>query len=339
MVQRRRVDLFYHGFEEKALDRPFGRAQSKLHLTARTAYRRLKGKQLYTGFYTAFRYLKQSLETLGVDVHVNDFRHARRNPTQVIGIAGFAGVYKRVNLSNPAVFGPGYVPRPDVLDEVTAGQNIKIFTLPSEWPCTIWRAKLGDRLHPMFAPIILNDWPNLNLAPKSHDVVIYDKIHWHRKEMVPRILGRLQDHLRARGLSSLVLRYSEHKLSDFKAALKGGRAMVFLTQHETQGLAYQEAMASGIPVFAWDEGKLMDPEEKLIAPKDIVVSSVPYFDQRCGMTFKETDLEQSFDQFWHDLSEYDPRAYVAENLSPERSARIYLDLLDKAEASNAGEKI
>ncbi|WP_405402102.1 glycosyltransferase [Paracoccus sp. Ld10] len=330
MVQNRRVDLFYHGYEEKALERPFGRLQSRLHLTARTAYRGLRHKQLYTGFYTAFRNLRLGLEKLGMDVHTNDFAHARRNPTQPIGIAGFPEVYDLVKLPNPAVFGPGYVPRPAELDAMTTGQNIRIFTQPSEWYCQIWRDKLGKRVQPMFVPIMLDEWPDLSKAPKSHDVVIYDKLRWHREEMVPRILQRVQDHLRQRGLSSVVLRYGDHHIGHFRTSLKGGRAMIFLCEHETQGLAYQEAMASGIPIFAWNEGNLIDPVEKRLAPEGLFAPSVPYFDDRCGTTFTENDIEASFDRFWASLAAFDPRSYVAEELNSERSARAYLDLLDQA---------
>jgi len=333
MVHNRRVDLFYHGFEEKALDRPFGALQSKLYLKARTAYRRMKNQQLYTGFYTAFRNLRHGLERLGVDVHVNDFSYARKNPNQPIGIAGFPQVYDKVRLSNPAVFGPGYVPLPDELDEITANQNIRIFTQPSEWYCQIWREKLGDRIQPMFVPIIMSDWPDLSRASKSHDIVIYDKIRWNRDAMVPRILERMQAHLQMRGLSSIVLRYGSHQISDFKTALHGGRAMIFLCEHETQGLAYQEAMASGIPIFAWNEGNVVDPVEKKLIPNNVFAPSVPYFDERCGATFTEKNIEESFDQFWAALSQFDPRSYVAENLSIERSAGIYLKLLDQTGSS------
>lgn len=339
MSKLRRIDLFYHGYEEKALDRVFGRLQSNLHFAARTTYRKIKRKQLYTGFYTAFLNLKKGLEALGMDVHVNDFAHARHNPNHVIGISGFPGVYQRVKLPNPAVFGPGFVPRPADFDEVTAGHNIKIFTQPSEWYCTIWRPKLGKRITPMFVPIILDDWPNLKFKNKTHDVVIYDKIRWHREYMVPRILDRLKAYLDARGLSYTVLQYGNHRLSDFKIALHEGKSMAFLCEHETQGIAYQEAMASGIPVFAWDEGNLVDPEEKAIAPNNLQVSSVPYFESRCGLKFKESLMERKFDQFWSNLSSYEPRAYVAEMLSPERSARIYLDLLDRAAEQHAKDRV
>ncbi|RJE78485.1 glycosyltransferase [Paracoccus sp. JM45] len=330
MVYKRRVDLFYHGFEEKALDRPFGRLQSRLHLTARTAYRRLRHRQLYTGFYTAFRNLRHGLERLGVDVHVNDFSYARKNPNQAIGIAGFPQVYNKVRLPNPAVFGPGYVPRPDELDEMTASQNIRIFTQPSEWYCEIWREKLGDRIQPMFVPIIMSDWPDLSKTSKRHDVIIYDKIRWNRDAMVPRILGRMQERLHMQGLSSVILRYGNHQLGDFKAALSSSRAMIFLCEHETQGLAYQEAMASGIPILAWNEGTLVDPVEKKLVPNGVFAPSVPYFDERCGTTFTEESVEASFDQFWAALSQFDPRSYVEDNLSVERSAYIYLKLLDQA---------
>lgn len=324
----RRVDLFYHGYEVKAWDRPLGRVQSHLYLAARTAYRGARRKQIYTGFYTAFRNLKRGLELLGADVHVNDFAHARRHPEEPVGIAGFPEVYDRVSLPNPAVFGPGFVPRPPDVEAETANCNIRMFTQPCEWYCSIWRPTLGDRIRPMFVPIILDDWPDVSAAPKQHDVVIYDKIRWHRPQMAPRILDRLEAHLDARGLTYVVLRYGDHHLSDFRDALKRGRALAFLCEHETQGIAYQEALASGIPVFAWDEGNLVDPSERRIAPPDLKVTSVPYFDGRCGTCFAEADIEQRFDLFWDALPHFTPREYVAEALSPERSAKRYLELLD-----------
>ncbi|WP_134680587.1 glycosyltransferase [Paracoccus ravus] len=246
-----------------------------------------------------------------------------------VGISGFPGVYDRVRLSNPALFGPGYVPPPHELEMVTAGNNIRLFTLPSEWVCKIWRPALGSRVEPLFAPIILRDWPDVGGANKSHDLLIYDKIHWHRDNMVPRVADALIAHLTARGLTFRCIRYGRHHIDEFRMALRSVRAMAFLSAHETQGLAYQEAMASGIPIFAWDEGKLVDPAERQFAPVGLRVSSVPYFDERCGATFREDNLEQRFDRFWAGMNSYRPRQFVADNLSPEKSARRYLELLDR----------
>jgi len=36
------------------------------------------------------------------------------------------------------------------------------------------------------------------------------------------------------------------------AALSRGRSMLFLCEHETQGLAYQQAIAAGLTILDWD---------------------------------------------------------------------------------------
>ncbi len=112
------VALFYDGYEAQANDGPFGRLISDLRGQARKTYRLLRKKQIYTGYYTAFLNLKSSLESVGITVRVNDFAYARENPDQPIGISGFPGVFGKVILKNPAVFGPGLVPPPDEVEGV-----------------------------------------------------------------------------------------------------------------------------------------------------------------------------------------------------------------------------
>ncbi len=326
----RTVVIFYDGFEAQAIDRPFGRARSWTRGRLRAAYRTVRRKQLYTGYYTAFLNLVQSLRSLGIEVRVNDFEYARTHPEMPIGISGYPSVFEKVQLENPSVFGPGFVPDPKDLASVIEDCNLKIVTLPSEWPCKIWRPAFGDMIQPMFAPVDISAWPDLSRAEKSVDVIIYDKIRWDREARTADLLVPLKEHLDKRGLTYTVLRYGDHHLSQFKEALRSSRAMIFVCEHETQGIAYQEALASGIPVLAWDEGKLRDPRQSALAPEDLVVSSVPYFDARCGMTFRIETMADMVDRFWQSRDDYSPRDYVAEALSPAVGAKRYLDLLTLA---------
>jgi hypothetical protein len=328
--QPRTVALFYDGYETQALDRPLGRFQSGTRRRLRAAWRRIKRVQVDTGYFTAFLNLKRSLETQGVTVRVNDFAYARAHPSEPIGISGYPRVFERVRLPNPAVFGPGYVPPPDEVEAVMARCNIKVMTLPSEWPCRLWADRLGAGAQPMSVAIDLDAWPDLSSEPKTLDLLVYDKIRWHRAEREADLLEPFLALARARGLRVRVLRYGHHHLSQFKEALAAARGLVFLCEHETQGLAYQEAMASGVPVLAWDEGVLVDPHQGRFAPSDLRVSSVPYFDARCGLTFAKSEMEARFDAFLAGLNSFNPRAYVAEALSPEAGARRYLALLEQA---------
>jgi hypothetical protein len=320
------VALFYDGFEMQAHDHPFGRLRSDLRGFVRQKYRTMRGRQPYTGFYTAFQNLCRSLDDRGIKVRVNDYDFVRRNPDMPIGLSGYGSGYDRVRLPNPAMFGPGFVPTPDRAVEMVAQCNLEVVTLPSEWACKIWRPALGPRVHPMFVGIDTDAWPDLSGAPKDLDVIIYDKFRWNRSDREADILHPLIAELDRRGLTHETLRYGGHHVGQFRSALARTRSMVFLCEHETQGLAYQEAISSGVPIFAWDEGHLVDPYEQTIAPADLVVSSVPYFDDRCGMTFQTRDMIETFEEFWDRLPSFTPRDYVQENIGLSAGAARFLEL-------------
>jgi hypothetical protein len=50
------------------------------------------------------------------------------------------------------------------------------------------------------------------------------------------------------------VRYKFHDHYSYRRLLQRSRALVFLCEHETQAIAYQEALASNVPVLAWDNG-------------------------------------------------------------------------------------
>lgn len=334
VLKNNTVALFYDGFEAQATDKLFGELMSDLRGQARKFYRTLRKKQIYTGYYTAFLNLKRSLESVGITVRVNDYSYARKNPDQPIGISGYPAVFDKVRLRNPAVFGPGFVPPPAKIEAVMQQCNIRVVTLPSEWPCTIWRPLLGDAVQPMFVAIDTESWPDLSHHSKTIDVLVYDKIRWAQDDRRKDLLDPLLKHLTRKGLSFEVLRYGDHHLGQFRHALSGARSMAFLCEHETQGLAYQEAMSSNVPIFAWDEGILVDPHQSKLMPPNTPVSSVPYFDERCGVTFKRDTTTGTFDTFWDQLDGFCPRDYVLGNLNFTACAARYLSLLEKAVEDN-----
>lgn len=321
--------LFYDGYELRAKPGRLGRLHSNLHRGARFAYRTVRREQTHTGFYTAFLGLRKALEAVGWQVRVNDYDLARRNPEQPIGLAGYPSVLARVDLPNPAIFGPGDYGLCEDAERVSAQSRFKLLIQPSQWAIEFNRRWVGEKSAIWFAGIDTSAWPDLSSSPKTTDILIYDKIRWFRDQRVPAVLERCETHLKARGLTWEVVRYGHHHVSDFRAALARSRAMIFLCEHETQGIAYQEALASGLPVFAWDEGELVDPILAARAPPGLTVSTVPYFDARCGAVFKLKDMEMGFDAFWVRRDAFEPRAYVEEALGLEASGRLYLALYEQ----------
>ncbi len=315
--------LFYDGFELKAREklglRLFHAARCKL----RSVVRRLRGKQVNTGFYEAFLAIVLGLRKLGFEVRINDFSSARRDPKYPIGLAGYPDVFEHVQLPNPMIFGPGDPGYPDKAAAVTEKSSTRFIIQPSDWFVEYYRPYCGDKMLRCPVGIDVDAMPDFSGSQKSCDVLIYDKIRWHRSETVPRILGSLLEALSDRSLSYRIIRYGEHVQTEFFDNLRVSKSMAFLCEHETQGLACEEALAVNVPVFAWDEGTLVDPKQRIFALDNLRVSSVPYFDERCGLTFTSADLEVQFDKFWSKLPLYSPREFIRETLAPELTARVF----------------
>ena len=108
------------------------------------------------------------------------------------------------------------------------------------------------------------------------------------------------------------------------------RAMIFLCEHESQGFACCEALSMNVPVFAWDQGQWLDPNRFMWNDPVVEATSVPYFDTRCGMTFKDfEDFKNGINQFWKRVgdADFNPREYILENLTLKKSAQRMLDII------------
>jgi len=320
------VLLFYDGFELEARPGVTGALYSQSRRAARYIYRTVHRTQVWTGFYTAFRLLHLSLLQLGCDVRVNSFKLALRHPSYPIGLSGYPSVLSKVTLPNPVIFGPGDYGLPDNAALLAQDPRIRRLIQPCEWAANLYRPSCGDKMLVWPVGIDTDRWPDAAKERKEIDVLVYDKIRWDRDREVPRVLDRTVDYLRRKGYSFLVLRYGQHHHGKFARLVRRSRSLLFLCEHETQGLACQQAMASNVPVLAWDEGKLVDPILGRFASPDFEVSSVPYFDAHCGERFVLADFETAFATFWSRLAEYRPRQFILDNLSLARSARAYLSV-------------
>ena len=164
--------------------------------------------------------------------------------------------------------------------------------------------------------------------PARRDFLLYDKIRWEHDRYEFSLIGPVRAALKNHGLPVTELRYGFYKEHDFRKRLDHCRAMVFLCEHETQGLAYQQALACGVPILAWDDGGFWRdpgfyPHRVQFGP----TSSVPYWDARCGVKFRTMEeFGVRLDEFLGklDRGDFAPREYILENLTLEECARHYV---------------
>jgi hypothetical protein len=244
-----------------------------------------------------------------------------------VGIVGYPSLLENWALQNPAVLGPALYDHPMLAPRLMDDKRFAYYLVSCDWMYNLFHPFYGDKLAKWYAGIDLDEWPDTSKETKDIDFLIYDKIRWDRAQLAADFLQPVETELKRHGFRTALLRYKYYDYQTYRRMLKRSRAMVFICEHETQGMAYQEALASSVPILAWDNGFWLDPLWKRFSDSMVPASSVPYFSQKCGYRFSDArSFEDSLMKFVADLPKFRPREFVDEQISMRGSADIYAKL-------------
>lgn len=292
--------------------------------------RLVRGKPRADAIGKVFHNLCGGLDRLGVSYEVN-LPFDRLEPDDRVGVIGRGrAALDGYDRPIPIVAGIGLMTHPSEWPTLCDDYPIAADLQHSEWANEIYKPYFGERCRVWPVGIDTEAWRPSSEARKTTDCLIYDKIKWRRDVVIPQLLDPIRQELRHRGLSFEELRYGEYDEATYRDVLGRSSFMIFLCEHESQGLAYQECLASGVPVFAWDQGWWLDPQRVAWGQPDVPATSVPYFDERCGRRFRDLgEFQCRFDEFLDLLhgGAFAPRDYVVGTLSLEKCSARFLDIL------------
>ena len=326
MHQRRPLNLFY---EEPDPDRwmPFDRYPRRL------VRRIVRGPWQPGGAMRVFLNLMAGLDRIGVPYRVNDYRHMRANSGELACLIGKPHILKSFQHHTPLLFGPSIYNHPIDDEQLPQRHAVRQVLVPSAWVQRMFSEVWPGLISVWPVGVDVERWSPSPNRSKDIDVLIYDKIGRDREKYEASLVNPLIEDLRRRGLVVEILRYGSYFERQFHALSRRVRAMVYLSRHETQGIAVEQVMASGVPVFAWDPGGDWQSLEYLLrGVRYGPVTSVPYWDERCGVTFTGPDFAPAFDEFWQGVTtgKFAPREMILDKkLTLEDAAQAYIDLADK----------
>ena len=211
-------------------------------------------KRTISGFYAWYLLLVRALRENGYRVYENNYKLAHANPTYPIGLVGTPICIPEWDLPNPAILGPSMYDHPSQNLTLMQDERFKYYILTCEWLRNVFSKVYGDKCVIWHAGISTDEWIDVKGYKKTIDVLIYDKIRWDRKKTTHLFLELVKKDLKEKNISYFVLQYGDITHEAYKDLLSKSRTMIFLCEHETQGIAYQEALASNVPVIAWDHG-------------------------------------------------------------------------------------
>ena len=128
-----------------------------------------------------------------------------------------------------------------------------------------------------------------------------------------------------------VIRYGSYNEGEYQKILDSCKYVIWLGCHESQGFALQSVLAKNIPTLVWSvklRVQQVGHEKEYVNIKS-EVTTVPYWDERCGEKFYTSDeLETSYKTFLSKLYSYKPRDFVKEVLSVEVCSNNLLQLIE-----------
>ncbi len=278
-----------------------------------------------SGFYAWYLLLVKALKNEGYRVHENDYELASANPNYPIGIVGTPHIISNWKLSNPAIIGPSMYDNPAQNPQLMKDRRFRYYILTCDWLKKVFEKTYKGKCILWHAGISTDEWKDTKNEKKEIDILIYNKIRWGKESIPSLVLDPIKRYLISKRLKYYELKYGDVTHEEYRELLKKSKAMIFLCEHETQGMAYQEALASNVPLIAWDHGWWSDPVWQAYSEKPIPATSVPMFSNKCGEKFKmASEFPAVFEKFWKNLSNYKPRDYVKKELSLKESAKLYV---------------
>jgi glycosyltransferase involved in cell wall biosynthesis len=289
----------------------------------------IRGKRRPGGQERVFLNLMAGLDRLQVPYRVNDYRYARRHPDELCCILGKRHVLEQEPWRNPLMVGPCVHDHP--IDDPALFDRFQVrrILVPGPWMRDMCRPAWGDAVHAWPVGIDTEHWRPEPAVAKTIDVILYNKIRWDHARRETELLTPIRTELARRSLKVLELRYGHYQPADYEAALHAAHCMVFVCEHETQGIAYQEALATGVPLVAWDHaGEWLDPSYHPHRIRYGPISSVPYWDDRCGTKFATAaEFPAALDALLarQKMKALAPRQYVLDHLALADCARTFVD--------------
>ncbi|MBC8492197.1 MAG: glycosyltransferase [Chloroflexi bacterium] len=236
----------------------------------------------------------------------------------------WATAAKRSGRIQRLVAGPNLVVTPDEHDGILTAPEIDCIMTPSAWVSRLYEStcpSLARRTVEWAVGVDQSFWCPSGQGGNGDrcDFLIYQKIQQpHNMPVMESVI----EELRRRNLSYHVLAYGRYTPSEYRSLLHKSRAMIFLSESESQGIALFEAWACDVPTLVWDRGywhQLNGPHSWSGA------SSAPYLRAACGLKFATVaEFPSRLSEFWARLDSFHPREHILQNYTLAHGARNYL---------------
>jgi hypothetical protein len=200
------------------------------------------------------------------------------------------------------------------------------FVVPSQWVKDLYLQfdlMKGKNINVWSVGIDTEEWTTypqfyVDEKGKEPDCFIYFK---NRSEQDLKFVEAI---CKKYNISYKVIKYGSYEEEDLKRLCWTSKFAILLTGTESQGIGYMQILSTNTPCYVFNSSVWAEENGSVTC----AASSVPYWDDRCGMKTNDINLKH-FEEFLASVKDnrFSPVDYILENHTLEKSAKKYYNLL------------
>lgn len=266
------------------------------------------------------RSLRQGLSELGTEFQMNDSNPKPGDIACVLnGVKTLHWVLdkKRADAIAKIVAGPNIVVTPEDHGKLILSPLIDAYIVPAQWSIDWWvgmEPEFREKLK--LWPAGVQDLGTMQ-NPQGHCLVYKKNIPEQLFTGILKVLGE-------KNLKYRVFKYGHFTHEEYMNELRGVSYMLYLSEHESQGLALHEAWMGNVPTLVWNRGGFTYKGD-FIAMENV---AAPYLTGESGMEFRNAeDFEKVFSEFLEKLPKFTARQYSLENFTDKKAAEKLISII------------
>jgi glycosyltransferase involved in cell wall biosynthesis len=148
----------------------------------------------------------------------------------------------------------------------------------------------------------------------------YILVYWKQRALED--LDTVLESLKANNMDYKLIKYGSYDNKDFYTMLQECRLCIWIGRHESQGFAFQEALAMDVPLLVYDVISMKQEinsrglSEYVGHTNDLLATAASYWDSRCGeKTTNPNEINALLKKMLLNLDSYRPREFIEDTLS------------------------
>ena len=239
------------------------------------------------------------------------------NTKKILFIDDKKNLKKFINVDSEIYIGPNIMIMPND-DKIFKSKKISKILVPSQWIKNKYlkqtRGKIS-KINIWYSGVDENFWRPKKIISKKIDFLIYKKFSYD-KEIYTKILN----YLNYQKKNIKVIEYGAYERKEYYNLLLSSKALIFISQSESQGISNFEAWSCDVPTLVFNPGYWTYKNKKYIS------NSCPYLSKYTGAYFKNfDDFKEKITLF--DSKKFSPRKWILKNGTINFTTKKLLNIL------------